>query len=89
MDGWKLTGINVTNKVVHLEPIETLPEKTGADTISVDLLVTNLPDKVVYFSAPQSYLENKLVSYGGHLNYTVNYDTAPLGKSITVLLCDP
>lgn len=79
MDGWSLVGINVT-KTVNLEPLTTVPEKVAADSIGVDLLVTSLPDKIIYFSAPQDYLGNKLVSYGGHLNYSIYYNTGAFGK---------
>ncbi|KAI5729364.1 hypothetical protein M8J76_001799 [Diaphorina citri] len=82
MDGWSLVGINVT-KTVNLEPLTTVPEKVAADSIGVDLLVTSLPDKIIYFSAPQDYLGNKLVSYGGHLNYSIYYNTGAFASGFS------
>ena len=40
-------------------------------------------DGSFYFSAPVTYLANKLTSYGGNLNYTITYIAGTAGYSVS------
>uniref|UniRef100_A0A8D8UVI4 Laminin subunit alpha n=1 Tax=Cacopsylla melanoneura TaxID=428564 RepID=A0A8D8UVI4_9HEMI len=82
MDDWKLVGINVT-KTANIEPLDSKPVMPNPSMIQVDLLVNSLPDKIIYFAAPQSFLGNKVTSYGGHLNYSLYYNTGTFSSSIS------
>ena len=55
-------------------------------SIGVDLTSDDTHQKVVYFSAPPAYLGNKLVAYGGALNYTIFYTTGLFGTLRSALL---
>ncbi|KAK4877517.1 hypothetical protein RN001_010023 [Aquatica leii] len=82
MEDWKMVTINTT-KNLEIIPFNTsIAEIDKFTTISGDFTFENVREKVVYFSAPQSYLGSKLTSYGGFLNYTVFYSIGLEGKAI-------
>lgn len=85
MDNWSLAVINVT-KTVLVEPVHETVEKVeggiGAELTSDGLV----GDKITYFVAPSRYLDNKLTSYGGALNYSIFYTTGLFGKKYLLKL---
>jgi hypothetical protein len=65
--------VNIDNLAVEPEHLDS------GQSIGVDLTSDDTHQKVVYFSAPPAYLGNKLVAYGGALNYTIFYTTGLFG----------
>jgi laminin alpha 3/5 len=77
---WRLAVAEV-DKTVNIDYLDSEPERLGSGhSIGVDLISDDTHQKVVYFSAPPTYLDNKLVAYGGALNYSIFYTTGPFGK---------
>ncbi|XP_066461636.1 laminin subunit alpha-2 isoform X5 [Eleutherodactylus coqui] len=73
MNGWYLTELDGNIKV---EP--TKDRYDGPQQLSirrVDARSQGLLD-VIYWSAPASYLRNKVAALGGYLIYTISYDTS-------------
>ncbi|KAG8228153.1 hypothetical protein J437_LFUL002807 [Ladona fulva] len=85
MDGWYLAAVDVEsgtgNSQVNVEPINTLPEVSERG-IQSDLTMDELINRIAYFVAPDSYLGNRLTSYGGVLNYTIIYSSGLFGESV-------
>ncbi|XP_056422497.1 laminin subunit alpha-2 isoform X2 [Hyla sarda] len=73
MNGWYLTeldgNIRVTPTKDRFDGPQQLSIKRG-DARSQGLL------DVIYWSAPASYLHSKVAAVGGHLTYTISYDTS-------------
>ncbi|CAG2053238.1 unnamed protein product [Timema podura] len=79
MTDWSLVVARV-EQTVSVEPLDIVPDILPSTGIGVNLLKDN---RVVYFSAPPTYLNNKLTAYGGLLNYTVYYTTGQFGIAVS------
>jgi hypothetical protein len=79
MTDWSLAVADI-DKTVNIGNLAVEPEHLDSgQSIGVDLTSDDTHQKVVYFSAPPAYLGNKLVAYGGSLNYTIFYTTGLFG----------
>lgn len=75
------------DKTVNVGYLFSEPEQLeSGHSIGVDLTSDDTHQKVVYFSAPPAYLGNKLVAYGGALNYTIFYTTGLFGTLLSTML---
>nr|CAD7256718.1 unnamed protein product [Timema shepardi] len=79
MTDWSLVVARV-EQAVSVEPLDIVPDILPSTGIGANLLKDN---RVVYFSAPPTYLNNKLTAYGGLLNYTVYYTTGQFGIAVS------
>ncbi|XP_068087628.1 laminin subunit alpha-2 isoform X4 [Hyperolius riggenbachi] len=73
MNGWYLTEIHGDTRVVPARDTFDGPQQLSirrADAQAWGLF------GVMYWSAPTSYLQNKVMAVGGHLTYTISYDSA-------------
>lgn len=80
MTGWEL--VTPIDKNGNFTNLSTYPAE-NATTLTVSLTTNDTFENVVYFSAPDIYLNKKLTSYGGYLNYNVYYSTGPFGKAVS------
>lgn len=82
MTGWDVAEYNERNDSVKILKIK--PQEVNETHIFLEYESTGIDDKtVVYLSAPANYLNKKLTSYGGWLNYTVYYETSTIaGKAV-------
>jgi len=78
MSDWEL--VTPTDKNGNFSSLSTYPVE---NTTTITVSFTNDAFENVYFSAPDTYLDKKFTSYGGHLNYTVYYTTGPFGKAVS------
>jgi hypothetical protein len=79
MQDWRLAVADI-DKTVNIDYLVSEPEQLDSGhSIGVDLTDDDTHQKVVYFSAPQAFLGNKLSAYGGALNYTIFYTTGLFG----------
>jgi hypothetical protein len=86
MRNWSLAVADI-EKTVNIDNLLTEPEQLDSGhSIGVDLTSDDTHQKVVYFSAPPAYLGNKLVAYGGALNYTIFYTTGLFGTVCLYIL---
>jgi len=86
MQDWKLAVADV-DKTVNIGYLDSEPEQLDVGhSIGVDLTSDDTYQKVVYFSAPPPYLGNRLVAYGGALNYTIFYTTGLFGTLCSAVL---
>ena len=86
MQDWRLAVADI-DKTVNVVYLFSEPEDLDSGhSIGVDLTSDDTYQKVVYFSAPPAYLGNKLVAYGGALNYTIFYTTGLFGTLCSALL---
>jgi hypothetical protein len=86
MRNWSLAVADI-DKTVNVDNLGTEPEHLDSGhSIGVDLTSDDTHQKVVYFSAPQAYLGNKLVAYGGAFNYTIFYTTGLFGTVCLYIL---
>lgn len=89
MTDWKLFSIIEGSNMTVAELTNIIVEQLNSSVIGVDLTNKDAIDQVVYFSAPEQYLankithENKLTSYGGFLNYTIFYTTLDSGSAVS------
>ena len=81
MANWELAMSN--EKSGNLTYLATIPQELNSTSISIGLTTNDTFGRIVYFSAPETYLWKKLTSYGGFLNYTVHYSTGPFGEAIS------
>lgn len=80
MSNWTLASVKI-KKIVSIKKENILPEIVSLESIGVDLTHESLADKVVFFSAPDKYLNNRLTSYGGNLTYSILCTTGVSGKT--------
>lgn len=80
MAGWEL--VSPIDKPGNFSNLSTYPVE-NATTLTVSLTTNDTFENVVYFSAPDTYLNKKLTSYGGYFNYSVYYSTGPFGKAVS------
>ncbi|XP_075059154.1 laminin subunit alpha-2 isoform X2 [Mixophyes fleayi] len=73
MNGWYLTELDGDIKVSPSKDRFDGPQQLSFS--NVDAQSQGLLD-VIYWAAPASYLHNKVGAVGGHLTYTISYDTA-------------
>ncbi|EFN79905.1 laminin subunit alpha [Harpegnathos saltator] len=82
MENWEL--VLPIDKSGNFTDLSTYPDDVNATTIVASLTTNDTFENVVYFSAPDTYLNKKLTSYGGYFNYTIHYSTGPFGKAVGV-----
>lgn len=80
MDGWEL--VTPIDKSGNFTTLSTYPVE-NTTTVTVSLTTNDTFENVVYFSAPDTYFNKKLTSYGGYFNYSVYYSTGPFGKAVS------
>lgn len=80
MAGWEL--VTPIDKSGNFTNLSTYPVE-NATTLTVSLTTNDTFENIVYFSAPNTYLNKKLTSYGGYFNYSVYYSTGPFGKAVS------
>lgn len=80
MADWEL--VTPIDKNGNFSSLSTYPME-NATTLTVSLTTNDTYENVVYFSAPDIYLNKKLTSYGGYFNYSVHYSTGPFGKAVS------
>ncbi|KAG8133482.1 hypothetical protein E2320_011294 [Naja naja] len=68
--GWEVTTLYSSKTI---QPQEDQFDKSHQISIN-DTEVAKVLNPPYYWSAPKSYLGNKLTSFGGYLKYTVSYD---------------
>jgi hypothetical protein len=86
MQDWRLAVADI-DKTVNIDYLDSKPEQLDSGHgVGVDLISDDTHQKVVYFSAPPVYLGNKLVAYGGALNYTIFYTTGLFGTLRSAVL---
>ena len=78
MEDWRLAIITVS-KTVNVEIVDDSVKRIDT-TVGADLTLPIFRDKTVYFVTPSAYLNNRLTSYGGALNYSIFYTPGPFGK---------
>lgn len=81
MDDWEMAV--PIDKVGNFTNLSTYPENVNVTTLMVSLTTNDTFENVVYFSAPKSYLDKKLTSYGGYFNYSVYYSTGLFGNAVS------
>lgn len=85
MQNWTLYSIfEDTNMVVNL--LESSVVQLNSSVIGADLTLhqsDNQEEQVIYFSASDAFLGNKLTSYGGFLNYTIFYTISNHGGAVS------
>ncbi|XP_038603188.1 laminin subunit alpha-1 [Tachyglossus aculeatus] len=70
MSGWVVTDLFGENKIqTQRNQFDGLHQISINNTVAMKILKS-----IYYWSAPSSYLGNKLTSFGGYLKYTVSYD---------------
>eukprot|EP00102_Acyrthosiphon_pisum_P016424 XP_008187385.2 PREDICTED: laminin subunit alpha [Acyrthosiphon pisum] len=82
MENWLLKIVNVTTKPIIIEDVEFMVEKIEDNEIGVDLTPRKLQEKITYFFAPKKYLGNQIKSYGGFLNYSIQYTSNLFGSAV-------
>ena len=79
MNSWDVALINERNESVEI--LKVIPQQINDTHIVVEM--KDVDEKsIVYLSAPESYLNKKLTSYGGWLNFTIYYTTGPFGQAV-------
>ncbi|XP_075719830.1 laminin subunit alpha-2 [Rhinoderma darwinii] len=73
MNGWYLTELDGDIKVTPSKDKFDGPQQISIGR--VDAQSQGLRN-VIYWSAPASYLDSKVAAMGGHLTYTISYDTS-------------
>jgi len=82
MDGWTVATVVPDAEV---SPIEVDLEYTEY-TVIADLSSEEALSKIIYFVAPEDYAGKKLHSYGGHLTYTILYNSGIFGTTSTTTI---
>ncbi|XP_014209765.1 laminin subunit alpha isoform X2 [Copidosoma floridanum] len=80
MTGWDVALVSERNETVEI--LKAIPQEINETHIVVDMDSGIDETSVVYLSAPASYLNKKLVSYGGWLNYNIHYTTGLFGVAV-------
>lgn len=80
MTGWDAALVNEKNETMEILRIK--PQEINETTIVVDMGSGVDENDVIYMSAPTNYLNKKLFSYGGWLNYTIYYTTGLFGVAV-------
>lgn len=75
--------INVTTKPITIEDVESPLEKIDESELSIDLTTKEFEQKIAYFIAPKNYLGNQMKSYGGFLNYSIQYTSKLFGSAVS------
>lgn len=83
MTNWQLKTVNLTTKPITIENVELLLDETEEGVLGVDLAVKEFEKKITYFLAPEKYSGNRLKSYGGFLNYSIQYTSNLFGSAIS------
>ena len=77
MDDWS-GAVILTGNVASRSAFDRIRHHQGAATAQLNELLPE--DGSFYFSAPPTYLGNKITSYGGSLKYTVLFTEGTAGK---------
>lgn len=77
MSDWTLVIINETQ--LNVTVLNASLHDVDEFTVGADLTRINLTDNLVYFAAPSTYLQKRLTTYGGNLNYNIFYTTGSSG----------
>lgn len=83
MENWSLKIINVTTKPITVDNVEIPLDKIDEGILGVDLTPKELQEKITYFFAPKNYLGNQMKSYGGFLNYSIQYTSNLFGSAVS------
>ena len=78
MTNWDL----VLLKDFEVEIMKNEPQEINGTSIIVQLRPADDVKEILYFAAPPPYLNKKLASYGGWLNYTIHYTTGLFGQAV-------
>ncbi|KAJ7341923.1 hypothetical protein JRQ81_007908, partial [Phrynocephalus forsythii] len=70
LNGWYLTDINGLARVTPRQDTFDGPQQLSINNVDARTVL----DQVYYWSAPNSYLGNKITAAGGHLKFTISYD---------------
>ena len=76
MDGWTVAIVPSEADVINIEVDLEYTEYTVTAELSSDEVIS----KVVHFVAPEDYLGKKLHAYGGHLKYSILYNSGVFGN---------
>lgn len=80
MKNWSIVTLDSSNKFI---PLNKSAEELNDNMVSLNLNLLNIDENdVIYFSAPSAYLGKQLMSYGGYLQYEINFNS---GLSGTIL----
>ncbi|XP_011495348.1 PREDICTED: laminin subunit alpha [Ceratosolen solmsi marchali] len=79
MSNWDLAHVNEKNETVEI--LRLKPQEVNENVV-VEVTADIDQSNIVYFSAPPGYLNKKLTSYGGWLNYTVSYTIDSFGHAV-------
>uniref|UniRef100_A0A146MHL0 Laminin subunit alpha n=2 Tax=Lygus hesperus TaxID=30085 RepID=A0A146MHL0_LYGHE len=71
LNDWSVVTIQVKKLLNISEQPSEIEKLVDSDSIGIDLTAAPLAKQQVYFSAPGTYLGNKLTSFGGSLSYTL------------------
>lgn len=80
MEDW--SAVSVIEKHGNVSNLESIVKNVNETSTVLDFAQSETTEKMVFFSAPEIYLEKKLTSYGGWLNYTIMYSTGPFGNAV-------
>lgn len=83
MENWSLKTINISTKVITIDDIHLSIDKVEEGVLGVDLTDKVLEKKIAYFFAPENFLGNQLKSYGGFLNFTIQYTSNLFGSAVS------
>lgn len=83
MQNWTLYSI-IQDISMEVVPLDSNIEQLNSSVIGADLTLyeSDADEDIIYFSAPEHYLGNKLTSYGGFLNYTIFYTISNRGGAV-------
>lgn len=83
MENWQLKTVNVTTKSILIEDAGVSIDTEIENILNVDLTAKELQEKIAYFFASKTFLGNQLKSYGGYLNYSIDYTSNDYGSGVS------
>ncbi|CAG9836790.1 unnamed protein product [Diabrotica balteata] len=82
MKDWEVVKLDLNDKLnvtsLHIQ-LQNMDD--DSNVLGIDFSYVNV--STAYFSAPDDYLGKKLVSYGGHLNYSIFYNIGQEGSAVS------
>lgn len=82
MRNWQLKTVNLNTKPITIENVELLLDETEDGVLGIDLTAKEFEKKITYLFAPEIYSGNQLKSYGGFLNYSIQYTSNLFGSAV-------